>query len=128
MPTRTLSLLALLLLPLAASPARAQLLAPLVIDWEDQFSLDWEGGERRGRHVVRGTLTNTSSWTATRIQLLVERLDDGGRVLGQQVNWLGGDLTSGSRSYFEIAVPEPAPVYRVSVFAYDRKIAGPSGN
>lgn len=128
MRPRVLAALVLFLLPLTAGPVRAQLLAPLVIGWEEQFSLDWEGGERRGRHVVRGTLTNTSSWTATRIQLLVERLDDSGRVLAQQVNWLGGELSPGSRSHFEIAVPEPAPVYRVSVFAYDRKLAGPSGN
>lgn len=128
MRARTLTALAVLLAALAPGPAETQLLAPLVAGWEQDFALDWEGGERRGRHVVRGTLTNNSPWSAMRIQLLVERLDDSGRVLGQQVNWLGGELSPGSRSYFEIAVPEPAPVYRVSVFAYDRKIAGPSGN
>lgn len=100
-------------------PGQASL-HPLVIGWERFFKLDWQADTRHGRPVVSGYLLNDWGMPAARIQLLVESLGPDGEILGQRVAWLGGGvLTPGSRAYFEIPPVEPAPAYRVSVFAFD---------
>jgi hypothetical protein len=94
-------------------------LEPLVLGGEQFFRLEWEAGERRGRPVVRGSIVNEWGFPARRVQLLVEGLDAGGRVVSQRVAWLGGELTPGSRAWFDVRVAESAPAYRVRVFAWD---------
>ncbi|PYM89818.1 MAG: hypothetical protein DME08_24505 [Candidatus Rokuibacteriota bacterium] len=56
--------------------------------------------------------------TATRVQLLVEGLDDKGGVVSQRVIWLGDSIEPYETAYFNVAVA-PAANYRVSIFAYD---------
>ena len=94
-------------------------LEPLVLGGEQFFRLEWEPGERRGGPVVRGSIVNEWGFPARRVQLLVEGLDATGRVLSQRIAWLGGELTPGSRGWFDVRVAEPAPAYRVRVFAWD---------
>ena len=86
---------------------------------EQFFTLEWEAGDRRGRPVVWGTITSEWGFPARRVQLLVESLDATGRVTGQRVAWLGADLAPGTRAWFEVRAPGPAPAYRVRVFAWD---------
>lgn len=96
----------------------AQPLRPLVVDWEQYFRVESQPVSRDGRSVVTGTLWNTTTWGAKRIQLLVEALDASDQAVNQRVVWLGVDLTAGSHAYFEVPMP-PSASYRVSVFAFD---------
>ncbi len=115
--------LALIAMLLFAVPAvEAQTLAPLVVDWDRYFSVDSQAGVCKGHAIVSGYVINVGMWGTKRIQLLVEGLDAGGHVVGQQVTWLGVDLGPGMRSYFEVPAPAPAASYRVRVFAFDRKV------
>ncbi|HSF05311.1 MAG TPA: FxLYD domain-containing protein [Methylomirabilota bacterium] len=110
------------LLLLAASPvctSAAPPLSPLVVDWESYFRLDWQTAQARGRTVVRGTIQNTSTYRARRIQLLIEGVDTSGAIVNQRVEWLGSDLMPGDHLFFESPVGGPAASYRVSVFAFD---------
>ena len=101
-----------------ASGQAAQLLFPLVGDWDQYFRVDAESTARDGRAIVSGRVWNVSSWRADRIQLLVEGLDANGQPVIQRVVWLGTDLSSGMHAVFEVPVPTAAS-YRVSVFAFD---------
>jgi hypothetical protein len=100
------------------SAAGAQSLSPLVVDWAQYFRVESQSVSRGGRSVVTGTVWNTSTWGAKRIQLLVDALDSNGRVVNQQVIWLGVDLAAGTHADFETPMPASAS-YRVSVFAFD---------
>lgn len=110
---------ALLAAGAGGSASGAELLEPLVLGGERFFAVEWEAAERRGRPVVYGTIGNEWGFPARRVQLLVESLDGSGRVLGQRVTWLGGELMPGTRAWFEARVPVAAPAYRVRVFAWD---------
>ena len=93
--------------------------APLVHGWESFFTITSEPLERRGRPWVAGYIHNNYGFAATRVQLLVDGLDDNGRVVSQRVSWLGSTVPPGSRVYFEVPAPQAATRYRVSVFAFD---------
>src|SRR5262245_24942115 len=96
--------------------AAATLLEPLIIGWEDIFKLDWQAEARGGKPVVSGHIMNDSGYPMTRVQLLVEALDDRGAVVRQKVDWLAGSgLEPGARAYFEVPAPGPASSYRVRV-------------
>jgi hypothetical protein len=110
----------------ALSPATGKVLEPMVVGWERIFKIDWQATDSKGRPVVHGYLLNDSPYIVTKIQLLVEGLDDSDRIVGQRVAWVPGDLTPFTRVYFSTPA-EPAPKYRVRVFAYDR-IEAPSRN
>ncbi len=114
---------ALMVLVLALSPACGQAtrqLEPIVVGWERIFKVEWQSSEVRGRRVVWGYVNNDSPYDVTRVQLLVDALDDTGKVLGQRIGWVPGAMGGFSRRYFELPVPQPAPQYRVRVFAFDR--------
>jgi hypothetical protein len=108
----------LILVAMTASPVRAEPLQPLVVGWEQYFRIEAEPVTKAGRSVVKGTVWNTTTWGAKRIQILVDALDAGGRVIDQRVAWLGVDLAGGTHAFFEVPMPASA-AYRVSVYAYD---------
>jgi hypothetical protein len=95
--------------------AAAQPVSPLIANWDQFFTVQSES-EGGGRSL--STISNTSGYGASRIQLLVEALDAGGQPVSQRVVWLGTDLPAGTRTYFETPVPAAAS-YRVRVFAFD---------
>ncbi|MGH7325995.1 MAG: FxLYD domain-containing protein [Candidatus Rokuibacteriota bacterium] len=99
--------------------AAAAPLEPLIVGWERFFVVSWEASDRGDRPHISGYVRNESGHRATRVQLLVEGLDGSGRVVSQQVNWLGTDLPAFTRTYFEVPAPARAPTYRVRVFAFD---------
>lgn len=99
--------------------ATAAPLSPLITDWEQYLTVDWQETKKDGRPLVTGTVRNTSDWGARRIQLLVDGLDLNGQVVNQRVVWLGTDLPPGSHVYFEAPGIEAAVSHRVRVFAYD---------
>ncbi len=110
-----------MLVLLGACPARvgaAAPLSPLVVDWPRYFSVNWQTGRVGDRTVVHGTVHNTGDRSTRRIQLLVDGLDASGAIVSQRIEWLGSDLTPGSRVSFRIPVSGPAASYQVSVFAF----------
>jgi hypothetical protein len=115
--------LALALGPLSVA---SQTLTPLVVGWEQALAIDWSLGEDRGQQVVQGYVVNRSGEPTKRIRLLVEAVE-GGRVVGQRLEWLGTDLTPGTRTYFKVPVPAPASAYRVSVFDFEFRKFGAEG-
>lgn len=114
---------ALLAVPLTlgacASPTGSGPLTPLVIGWEQFFTLNWTVGERNGHPVVTGRIYNNWGFAAANVRLLVDELDAGGRIVDQRVGWLGFTLTPGTTAPFEIPVAHATPNHRVSVFAFD---------
>lgn len=115
---RASAALVLVLMATTAGVAVAQSLQPLVVDWQQYFRIDAEPSTRGGRTVVSGTVWNTGTWGAKKIQLLVDALDASGRVVDQRVVWLGIDLAAGTHAAFDVPMPASAS-YRVSVFAFD---------
>jgi hypothetical protein len=119
MCVRALLMAMLLSVLLPGGGVTAQLLTPHIPGWEKYFEVSWEPFTRRGRPHLSGYVVNKYGATATRVKLLVESLDGGGAVVAQRVEWLGGPVPVFSRTYYEVAVPQPASNYRVSVFAFD---------
>jgi hypothetical protein len=109
-------LLSLTVLP--ASVPAVEPLQPMVVDWAQYFRVESQPVSRNGRSIVTGTVWNTSTWGAKKIQLLVEGLDAGGRAVEQRVVWLGIDLAAGTHASFEAPMAS-ATSYRVSVYAFD---------
>lgn len=119
MPIVTLALL-LAGIGLATAPSASKLLEPMVLGWERIFRVDWQAKEGSREPVLQGYLVNDSPYIVTRIQLLVESLDQSGNVVGQRVAWMPGSMQPFDRRYFSEAAPGLAPAYRVRVFAFDR--------
>ena len=116
----TLVIVAAAVLAAHALAASSQPLQPLIVGWEQFFKLDWQAENRGGRPVVWGHILNDWGMPAANIRLLVEGIGSGGEIVGQRVEWLGGGtLPPGIRVYFELRPAQPAPAYRVSVFAFD---------
>jgi hypothetical protein len=99
--------------------ATAQSLTPHFPAWERYFAVSWEPFERRGQPHLSGHVVNRYGVGATGVRLLVESLDASGQVVAQRVERMGGTVPGFSDRYFEVAVPQPAPSYRVRVFTFD---------
>ena len=95
-----------------------QPLEPLVTGTQQFFSLEWQSSPRGTQRVVQNYIKNNWGLTAANMRLLVEAIEPPDRLVSQRIIWLGGQLTPGTRAYFETSMP-PAPTYRVRVFAYD---------
>ncbi len=93
---------------------------------ESYFKLDWEQAQRAGRTVVIGRFMNDSGATAKDIRLRVEGLDQTGRVVSTTTGYVAGQITPGTRTFFEVPVPPGASSYRVSVLSFDVLQSGKS--
>jgi hypothetical protein len=102
-----------------AAPAPAVALEPLDTGWERHFALSWAPAQRAGQPVVSGKIDNVSPYTFDRLRVLVEALDESGRVTARRVAWVPGILGGSGHHWFEIPM-EPAARYRVRVFSYER--------
>ena len=119
--------LALIAMAVTAS-AEVEPLRPLVAGWVQYIRLSWEPGERAGRPIVRGRIQNEWGFPATDIRLLVDGFDAAGKLVNQNIGWLGTQLPPGIYSDFEVPVRQPAASYRVSVFAFSWVQAGNGGD
>jgi hypothetical protein len=105
---------------LAQASAAHALLEPIVVDQAQIFEVTWRVGEFEGRPQLSGRIDNASVYGASKIQLLVDQLDASGRIVGQQLAWLGVVLLPGERSYFDVPVPDAKAPYNVRVYAWVR--------
>lgn len=118
---RVLVAVVLFLLLAGVPGSGAQALTPLEIDWEQIFRLEWQLTERDGRALIVGRIYNVSFYGVSRIQLLVDQFDAGGRAVAQQITWLGFSLQPGESGFFDVSVPSRDGKYDVRVYAFDRK-------
>jgi hypothetical protein len=112
------TLFALLTLTLDTPRASAEL-KPLMAGWEQYFTVTWEPVQVKGKPVLQGYVSNTSSYDVRNIRILVETLDTAGAMTSQRVAYVPGEMNGATRLFFEVPVA-PAPTYRVRVFSYDR--------
>lgn len=118
-PRAIVSALAMVMVLGLVGGARAQGLAPLVVGGESYFTVEWNAVERKGQPHVEGYVRNESGFGMMRVQVLVDALDAGGRIVGQRIEWVPGGLTPGSRAYFITRAPAAGATYRVRIFAFD---------
>ena len=116
---RALTIAAILALLVPSVVAHAQ--SYRIYGSEAFFALDWQAGERRGRPVVTGHVTNTYGIATQYVRVLVESLDAAGQVTATTVGYVNGDVLPGGRVYFEVPVERAAPAYRVVVLSWDWK-------
>jgi hypothetical protein len=91
----------------------------LVHGWQSMFRITSEVVTRRGRPWLGGYISSDYGFTATRMRLLIDGVDQAGRTVSQSVSWLGSPIPPGARVYFEVPAPQPGVSYRVSVLAFD---------
>jgi hypothetical protein len=103
----------------APAVAATRELQPLIVGSERFFSLTWNASQRHGRPDVEGYINNNSPYRVGHVRLLVDSLDDAGRIVDQWLSWVSGELSADDRLYFEVPVAAAAH-YRVRVFSYDR--------
>ena len=101
----------------AVSPASVQSYG--IYGTDNHFKLEWQPDERRGRPVVTGYVTNQWGISVNNVRMRVEALDTAGGVTATYIGYVFGDVTPGTRAYFEVPVPQKAANYRVSVLSYD---------
>ncbi|MGH7278130.1 MAG: hypothetical protein ACREJG_05530 [Candidatus Rokuibacteriota bacterium] len=115
--TRRLVLVSMTALLALASTAAAQNFGMSTA--ERWFRVEWTtesdtGGSRR----VSGYVYNTYGTPAGEVQVLVEALDGGQRVVARRYEWVAGDVPPMSRSYFEARRLPSAEAYRVVVHSF----------
>src|SRR5262245_27690161 len=92
---------------------------PLILGWQQFFSIQWDGTTRGGQTFVEGYISNTWGFTAQRIQLLIAGYDATGQQLGQVVAWGPNEITPGGRRFFSVPVAPGASTYDVAMFAWN---------
>jgi hypothetical protein len=102
------------LLPVAATAGPIQ--APATID--EYFRLEWQATPGARGPEIAGSIDNVGNLPVDRMQLLVERLDAAGTVIGSSRTWVMGVVVPLHRSYFTTRVA-PAASYRVSILTFD---------
>ena len=112
--TVLVALMLMAVAPLTAGAGTAW--APATLD--QYFRVEWAATSGPGGSAVSGHVTNIGPGAAERVQLVVERLDVGGTVVGTSMAWVVGELPANQRGYFTTRVPT-APAYRVRIVAFD---------
>ena len=84
----------------------------------EYFRLQWEATAGARGSAITGSVQNLGNLPFDRIQLLVERLDASGAVIGRSHTWVVGALPAHQSSYFKATVPA-APSYRVTIASFD---------
>ena len=86
---------------------------------DSYFTLEWQPGERRGRPMVSGYVTNQWGISVNNVRLRVEALDAAGKVTATDIGYVFGHVTPGTHVYFEVPVQQKSPNYRVSVLSFN---------
>ena len=93
---------------------------------ERYFRLEWQVTHGRRGPAIEGYVYNKAMRDAERMRLLVERLDDAGKVVGSSTVWVLGGVRMDGRAYFNASVPD-AVSYRVQVLSFDWTGGGGAG-
>jgi len=86
---------------------------------DSYFKVEWQADERGGKPTISGYVTNQWGLGMRKVRLRVEALDAAGSVTASYIGYVNGDVTPGSRVYFEVPVQAKAPNYRVTVLSFD---------
>ena len=114
--TRVLALTVTLLAGTVASAAAQDPGAP----YPDSLRPEWTiESTRAGRPQVVGYLYNSNIKDAANVWLRVDQLGPDGAVTGSYRRRVVGDVLSGGRSVFEVAVADAGARYRVTVETVD---------
>ena len=92
---------------------------PGVTDY--RFKVTWSvlPEQTADQKALEGHVENVAGgWGANNVRLLAQSLDSSGTLVGQRLEWLGGSLPPGSRTYFKIRRVPVADQYRVTVWSY----------
>ena len=117
--------LVLALVLVGLGPVSAQtLFAPESL--QRYFRVEWQPTQNRRGPAIEGYVYNTSSRTAQRLSLRIERVDAAGSVVGSSTLWIPGEVPMTDRAYFSTAVPAAAS-YRVQVLSFDWACQGGGG-
>ena len=84
----------------------------------EYFRLEWRAAPGPRGPEIAGHVDNVSDLPVDRMQILVERLDAGGTVLGASRAWVMGVIAPQQRTHFTTRVA-PAPSYRVRILTFD---------
>jgi hypothetical protein len=85
---------------------------------ERYFRVEWAAAPVASGSSVTGWVTNVGPGPAERIELVIERLDATGAVVGSSRTWVVGGLPASQRGSFGARVPAAA-AYRVRILAFD---------
>jgi hypothetical protein len=85
---------------------------------ESRFKVDWAAASNARGQTIEGHIENVSGWTAVNVRLLVQALDPSGQIVDQRLEWLGGPVPAGSRSYFRVGGLPAADHYRVTIWSH----------
>src|SRR3989442_9613876 len=114
---RAIALLVLALVLMSIVPASAQrMFVPESL--QRYFRVEWQATQNRKGPAIEGYVHNTSSRTAQRVSLKIERVDASGSVVGSSTVWIPGEVPMTDRVYFSASVPAAAN-YRVQVISFD---------
>jgi hypothetical protein len=113
------ALVAILIAGAALLPATAAA-GPLYADatLDRYFRVHWETTAGAGGLALAGHVENLGDHPFDRMQLLVERLDAGGAVIGSARIWVVGLIPAHQRGYFSTSIAA-APSYRVRIASFD---------
>jgi hypothetical protein len=103
---------ALLPAPVTAGPLHAE------ETLAEYFRLQWQPTIGADGSAIGGHVRNVSNLPVERMQLLVERLDASGAVVGQSRTWVMGVIPAHQHAYFSTRVPAAAD-YRVTILTFD---------
>jgi hypothetical protein len=92
---------------------------PLIVGWQQFFSIQHTATPRGGGVLVDGYITNTWGFAAQRVRLLVTGYDAAGKQVGQLIAWGPNEINPGGRVYFNVDVPRGATSYDVSIFSWN---------
>jgi hypothetical protein len=101
---------------LPAAGAAGPIHAPATID--EYFRLEWQATPGARGPEIAGYVANVGNVPVDRMQILVERLDAAGAVVGSSRAWVMGVVAPLHRTYFTTRVA-PATAYRVSILTFD---------
>jgi hypothetical protein len=98
-----------------ATPALAQISG---VSDAERFAIDWTVERRDTCAWVTGYVANRTGKAVTNVRLLIEELDESGRVVDAAVAFVSPDLTPSGRGAFRAAVAGTGATYRVTIRSY----------
>jgi hypothetical protein len=91
----------------------------LMPGWQSKFTLDWKAEPAQdGTSRLYGRVFSRYGQHAEPFRVLGLALDQGGKVVGQRIEWVPGGVPGFGQVYFEIGHLAGAASYRVTVWDY----------